>query len=286
MQDRSNLITGVSVAVCLLFLTLALYFHSNIKKTQTQFDVKKASYTKEGLELKGRLDALQEALSNKIGSATILEDEKLELSQKIENLKKENDNILTSFRGQLDTLKKSNALLRRKIADLENTPIIKRINESLESEQSVEIKKVLEEAAGTIERIQTEKSGKSVNLEQIVVSQQDLEDTLSEGGQFEMPAGQLKAAPSAGSMADNPAEKRGTILTIDKKNSLIVTSLGRKEGLKEGGRLKILKKDQHIATAEVISARYRISAATVDDIKYKYKITDIKEGDQVVLIES
>jgi len=271
MGDRFNFVAGVSIVLCLFFLSSAFYFHGNIKNKQIQFEHNKAERVKEELDLKDRLNVLQEGLDKKIETVNLLEEEKQALSHKIENLNRERESIMTSFRGELDTFKEKNAMLRRKIADLENIPIFKRIREFSESEQRAEIKSILEEAAGTIERIQTEKSGASIKLDPIVVRKEKSDRALFEEERSQTFAAGQSTAP----------EKLGTILTIDRNNNLVVTSLGRKDEVKEGTRLKIFKNNQHIATAEVISARYRISAATVNDMKYKYKIEDISEGDQV-----
>lgn len=268
MLERHNTILSVSAGVCVLFILATFYVNSSIKKTQSIFDGKKAELVKESQELNGRLDSIQDTLNARAEEISSLEIEKKAVSDKLETLRKESERAVSSFRGEIDTLKKKNSELRKKISEIEKSPVIKRIKDYIERERNSAVKKILEETAARIERVQAEKEGRAVNLEPIVVATKD----------------EALLQPAAPAIADASARK-GAVLSIDRKNNLVVVSLGRKDDLKEGSRIKIFKKDIHVASAEVINVRYRIAAAAIDDIGYKYKITDIKEGDPVVPVD-
>ncbi|MDD5174101.1 MAG: hypothetical protein PHV48_04680, partial [Candidatus Omnitrophica bacterium] len=122
------------------------------------------------------------------------------------------------------------------------------------------IRMVLDDSLRKIELI---KEGKAVNLEPIVVKDDN--------------------ALQSALLDQENAQKKGEVLSLDKKSSLVVINLGRKEGVKEGDRLRIFKDADQIAGGEVISVRYRISAAVIDDIRYKSTIDDIKEGYEATL---
>lgn len=59
--------------------------------------------------------------------------------------------------------------------------------------------------------------------------------------------------------------------------------LGTQDGIVKGDRCVVVKDEKVIASAEIISVRYKISAAFIDDVRYKNALTDIKEGDKVLI---
>ncbi|MCQ9207515.1 MAG: hypothetical protein NG740_06530 [Omnitrophica bacterium] len=80
-------------------------------------------------------------------------------------------------------------------------------------------------------------------------------------------------------------KKNGEILLIDKNCNLVIIDLGRREGVKENDRLKILKDGEEIAEATIIGVRYRASAAFVDEIEHRHNIRSIQKGDEVLISE-
>lgn len=270
MPPGKKTLVTVSVVVCVISFFIFARSFANLKSKEIEIDRYKTSLIKDNLALKDQLDAIQDAFNRRSQAITLLEEETKEFADKIESLRKENDSILVSFRGQLDTLKKKNAILRRKVDDLENSPILKRIRDAARFEEDAEIKKALDDAASKIEAIQSGAVPAPVTSE-----------PAAEGIEKQEPSVQ-KSAPIP---AVNKEETllNGTVLSVNKENNLLVISLGTKDGVSEGDHLKVLKKGREIASAEVIGIRYRISAAIVDDIDSKYKITDIKKGDPIVL---
>ena len=79
--------------------------------------------------------------------------------------------------------------------------------------------------------------------------------------------------------------KNGEILLIDKNCNLVIIDLGRREGVKEKDRLKILKDGKEIAGATIIGVRYRASAAFVDEIEHRQNIRNIQKGDEILISE-
>jgi len=266
MQDKQRLIGVVLIAACAFSIVLAISSFRNLKKMELEFNEKKANLVKENLELKDRIDSIQQIVSQKTASADIMEKEKKDLEEQLQTLKEENEKIISSNNEQLDTLKKKNSVLKKRVATLENSPIVQRIKEAIQTEDNDNVKNVLEDTANKIEMI---RSGKSVSLEPIVVTRQQQETLLNQASKT--------AAPPA------QEAKTGVILSLDKKNNLMVINLGRKDNVKDGDRCRIFKKDKMIARAQIISTRYRIAAAFIDDIQYKYTINDIEENLKVTV---
>lgn len=252
------------IIICAFFLILALSSFRNLKKMELEFNEKKATLVKENLDLKDRINAVQETLSQKTDALNILEADKKVVQEELGILRKENDRIMASYGAEIEALKRKSAALRKRLSNIEKTPVVTTIRQAMDRENNENIKKVLALAAENIELI---KSGKAVSLEPIVVT------GLS--GQ---------AAPSGVATAVEQGEKQGMVLSADAKNNLIVIDMGRRDDIKEGDLFKIFKETEEIAEAEIISARYRIAAAFICDIQPRYTIDDVKEGSRAVLI--
>ena len=269
MQDKSRLIGVVLIAVCAFSIVIAASSFRSLKKMELEFNEKKATLVKENLELKDRIDSIQQMVAQKTESAGILDKEKKIIEDQLQSLKDENEKLISSSTGQIETLKKKNAILKKRIVTLENSPIVQRIKEAIQVEDNDSVKAVLADAVNKMEMIG---AGKSVSLEPIVVTKIRQE---SPSAPDKKPTGAASPATAEG--------KTGVILSVDKKSNLIVINLGRKDDVKEGDRCKIFKKDREIAGAQIINIRYRISAAFIDDIKYKYTINDIAENQKAVI---
>jgi len=273
MQNKNTLINAALITVSVFAVIIAFSSFRHLKRMEFEFNEKKAVIVKENLDLKDRIDSIQELVNQKIESIGILEKEKKSFEDEVSLIKKENDKIIESYVKQLDTIKKKNVTLKRKVTQLEKSPIITRIKDMIEKEDNENIKKVL---ADTLNKVELIKAGKSVNLEPIIVTKketplvQDIERSTEETG--------VNAQPPA-------PGKEGVVLSVDKKNNLVVINLGHKDNIKEGDRIKILKDGREIARAEVLSIRYRIAAAFVDYLGPRCTISDISEGCKVLVIE-
>jgi len=271
MLTKNKVVSTVSILACVIAFFVFSKSFANFKQQDIKISRYKDSLIKENVMLKSRLDLMQEVFDEKVKTISLWDEEKKTFSAKIESLKKENDGILTSFRGQLDTLKKKNAILLRKIADLENSPLLKYIRQSAQFEQDADVKKALDDAADKIEAIQSGVAPASVS------------PGLSAGANEEMqPTGMYGEKAIFASQEPKPL-LQSTVLSVYKKNNIVVIGLGSKDGVNEGTRIKILKKGREIATAEIVGVRYRISAAILDDVRDKYKIDDISKGDVIII---
>lgn len=151
---------------------------------ELEFNEKKATLIKDNLDLKDRIQSLEEIASKKTNALVVVEKEKTELEAKLKTLREENEKLsnnykelklsytaLTSkkedFVRQFEELNEKNQYLSERISELENSPLVQRIKEALPQEQNEKIKTVLENALRNIELIQ---QGRPIDLGPIVVS--------------------------------------------------------------------------------------------------------------------
>lgn len=276
--NRERIIALVMAIVCVFFLIISVSSFRTMKKSELQFNEKKAVLVKENLDLKDRINALQEIVVQKTEAAGSLEKEKTEISEKLKILKEENDHLLKSYTEKSADLRKKNTVLKKRIASLEASPVVQRLKEAIENETNVSVKKVLEDAVQKVELI---KAGKNVTLEPIVVTETQAFPAAPSDETVAAPAGVSETVASA-----LPRGREGMILSVDKKNALIVINLGSKDGIKEGFQCIVVKDNAISAQAEIISVRYRISAAFMNEFKYGSGMDDIKEGMKVVITEN
>ena len=272
MGPRPSLSKGViwqvALAAITVFLVLFAYSsYNNLKKMRLEFNEKKSTLIKENLDLKSRLDSIQEMIDQKTISFDVLGQEKKKMEEEVGLLKKENDRLIGASKSRLRDVKQQNAVLKKKIAALENSPLVQKIKETLENESNESVKKVVEGALNKIELI---KGGNPVALEPIVVTVEEGEMAGKSRQEGEAPAPR--------------GDVKGAILSVDRKDNLIVINIGSKENVREGDRLEILKDAKEIARAEVISARSGLSAAVVESIDPAYTINSIKENDDVIVL--
>lgn len=265
MHNKNILIGIVLLTVSIVSIVAAVSFFQALKKTELDFNQKKATLVKDNLDLKDRLDSIQDLIAQKTEAVAAAEKERKALEQELGILKKENETIIASSGEEIESLKQKSLILKKKIYTLENSSIVQRLKEAIDKEKNENIKKVLDDSLKKIELI---REGKSVNLEPIVVKEDDAPQAVT-------------ITPSV----REKAGKKGAVLSLDRKSSLVVINLGRKEDVKEGDKLHIFKEDTQIAGGEIISVRYRISAAVIDDILYKNTISDIKEGYKIIVAE-
>lgn len=294
MDNKDTLIRIILAVVCIFCIVLVWSSFGNLKKMELDFNEKKATLVKENLDLKDRLESLQDVVNKKTEAAAALEKEKEDINGKLVLLKEENKKLTKAYGRlnvnynamlaekeamikQLEELKRETIALATQVTDLEKSPPIERIKEAMNKEENENVKKVLGEALRNIELI---KAGKSVDLAPIVVGAK--ENKAAE----QIPAALVNPpAPVEEARPKAPSARSGAVVSSDTKNNLIIINLGRKDKIKEGQKCAVLADDEEIASGEIISVRYDISAAYIDEFKYKNSIHDIKEGDKVAVRE-
>lgn len=257
MRNKITLPIIILGIVALFSIILAMSAVRHLKKVELNFNAQKNAMTKEIANLKSSAESLQWIVDEKTKSLDNLSKDMKTLEEQITVLRTANEEQGKTFGAQIGEFKRKNAALKKRVGALEEGSLIDRIKEALFKEDNPGIKRILDDSLNRIEMI---KSGKAVSLEPIVVTRGEGigGTTLSAGG-------------------------KAIILSVDKRNNLIVINAGRNDSVKEGDRCSILKGGGEIASAEIISVRYRIAAAFVDDVQYKYTIRDVKEGYEVVL---
>ncbi len=254
----------ISLLVCVILgVVSALFFISLLRKSELEFNEKKAILIKENMDLKDKFESLEKDVSEKLASMEKLQKEKELFEERLSLIKNETAKIVESYVKQLDKLKRKNAVYMKKISTLEKssksaTPI-ERVKEAISKENNRDIKKVLED---TLRKLELIKAGKSVSLEPIIV-----------------------APVSSDLVEKSDAGKTGSVLSVDRANSLIVINLGRKDGLAEGDSCKVLFNGQSIAEADVVSVRYSIAASHINLFQPKYGIEDINDGTSVLVMK-
>lgn len=290
MPNKNTLLVPILLVVSAVCIILAVSSLRRLKNMELEFNEKKATLIKDNLDLKDRIQSLEEIASKKTNALVVVEKEKTELEAYLKTLREENEKLsnnykelklsytaLTSkkenFVRQFEELNEKNQYLSERISELENSPLVQRIKEALPQEQNEKIKTLLENALRNIELIQ---QGRPIDLGPIVVSGKESAQKATSALSTEDLL--KKTAPvSAGN------GNIGKVVSLDPKNSLLVIDLGTQDGIVKGDRCVVLKDEKVIASAEIISVRYKISAAFIDDVRYKNALTDIKEGDKVLI---
>jgi len=266
IRTTKTIIGAVLISITVFGIFLCVSMYQQIKVAEAKFNKEKATLIKEGMDLQDKIDTLAKELKEKASAVSAVESEKQAILEKTKTLEDEKKKMAERYMRDIETLKKENDLLNRKVEGFANISLTQLLKEAAAKEGNGTIKKLIE---GLLTKIELVKAGKLVNLEPIVVT-------------GEAPATQQKELEDTASI---PQGKTGKILSLDKNNNLIVIDIGRGNGVKEGQRCVILKDNKEIASGEVISTRYKISAVFVGEIKYGYTINDIKEGDGVFVKE-
>jgi predicted RNase H-like nuclease (RuvC/YqgF family) len=277
-MNKNILIIMILIIAVFSAGTFAYMSFSKLKYMELDFNEKKALMVKESLDLRDKIENLQNTIQEKSEGLEVLEKEKEAIEQALNNLSQENRQLekmqeeadirysqLTDEKDILEQktseLERQYGLLSRKLDELEKNPVVQKIRDAIYKEQNTEIKKVLQSALRNIELIQ---QGKVVELSPIIVAS----DT----------------DPGTASLSEHETGKRGRVVSSDSSNNLVVVDLGRQDNISTGNECIIIQDNQEIARGEVISARHKISAVYINEIAYRYTISDIKEGDEVQII--
>jgi len=233
-------------AMAVLVLGAVLY----AGKAKADLIIVRNSLLKDNQELRARTEMLQDALNQKEEALRTAENDKRAFEDQAATLKQQNDKMRSESDQMIEDLTKKKAALKKKIENMKKAPLDEWLKTVMQNEGNQKIKSILNDAATKINMV---KHGQSVTLEPIEVS---------------------------------AANRKGNIISIDRKNDLIIVSIGTKDGVMEGERCSIYSGEgKEIATCEIISARYTIAAAFVDNMNYGTNIKNIKEGLTVAIVE-
>lgn len=259
MTDSSSnrsFLTATLIAVCAFSVILAISLYGYLKSAEQKFKKDKAVLVREKMELKDELDELKDDLKEKADAVTSLQTERKAIKEELIRLEKLNEELSSARNDEVEGLKKEIARLRRDTEQYRDVAPLDLIRGMIGREKDENIRQILSDA---MTRIGMVKEGRQVTLEPIVVT-----------------------GAAAGS-ASSPGKKEAKILTLDKKNSLIVINLGQGQGVKEGQRVTISDNGSEIAFATIIRTRYEISAAFVDSFSGRHTIQDVTEKAKIVV---
>ena len=94
MQNKNTFIVISLFILCMLAVAISLFLFQTLRKTELAFNEKKALLVKESLDLKDRLDTIEETINEKIQIATELEKKNKLLEDQLSQLKQENDRLV------------------------------------------------------------------------------------------------------------------------------------------------------------------------------------------------
>lgn len=269
MENKNAFFITITVAICVFSMVFAVFLFRHVKKMEFTFNEKEADLIRESMDLQDWIKKMKETVLEKTKELNIVKAEKESMIGKLQSLEEKNEELRTTYTKKIQTLEKNTEVLKNELKSLAKSPITESIKKAISAEEDPNIKKVLER---TLRNIELVKSGSVVDLEPIVVADA---------------GGGLAVMEEVSSAVSAPVKtgKSGEILSVDRDNNLIVISLGTKDLVREGQRLAILDTGEQIASGEIISSRYMISAAFIDDIKHKHTVRDIKEGYKILIGE-
>jgi len=263
-STKKTIFGAILISICIFSIIFAVSAFRYFKTVESKFNNEKADLIKENMDLQDKVDSLEEDIAQKTGIATNLETEKKTLEARLITLGEEAKNLESRY-GQLygekiKILKKENLFLRSRSDDIKKMSLVNFLKATLAKEGNSNIKEVVKDALSKVELIN---SGKSVRLEPIVVAEKDKKYDKENDGSFDI------------------KNLSGKIVSIDTVNNLVVVDIGRQDGVKDGQKCVISKGSDEIASGEIISTRYKLSAVFVGEIRQKHTFSDIAEGDIV-----
>lgn len=259
MRNRTTRRMAGLVLISLICVAVAVSSFRSMNRMNLEFNEKKAVLVREALDLKDKIDQAEKNITAKNKGMEELEKKFEEARKELEEITVKNSRMMTTYTVRIDELERLNSELEDKVASLLDTTIEQYLKNYAETETDPAMKALI---ARTLSNIELVRGGKQARLDPIVVSASSPETSHENSSGL---SGGLK----------------GVVLSTDLKNNLLVTNLGRKDGVGEQTTCIISRDGQELARGYVISARYRLSAVYINEIKYGRKITDIKEGDSV-----
>ena len=280
MVDKKTLYVVGLPAITVFCIILVFSMFGSLKGAESDFNDQKAAFIKKNMDLEDRIVSIDKETAQTKEALALLEEKREAMAKQ--------------HAGEIAALKEENIALIEKAQESKEKPLVDTIQENIEKEEDENVKKLLEK---TIRNLELVKSGEDIedvelqpaNLAKDEKTQEEIEVSPNELRQARMQKtvtglNKTKTAkiPTSDSIA---TEKRGKILSVDRRYNLIVISLGRREDVKEGEDCIVLKNGKEAAFATIISARYKISAAFLDETKYGYDIRSVEEGDEVLMME-
>ncbi len=273
MKDKIRFFMAILIAVTVFLMILVLSLFNQQKSLELQFNERKAKLIKENLDLKDKQQSLRNVVEQKKEAMALLEEKRKAIEEQIKDFENEKEAVKEEYTGRIMELEEENASLARRIDDLESKTLSEKLEESLQREENEALRQFL---AKVIYNIQVIREGGNIELEPIVVTK------TQDGAQAQTAV--ASAQRNLRDIEEKPSGLTGNIISVDRKYSLVVFDLGRKDGISRGRQCKILKRGDKIATAEIISVRYRVSAAFVYEMEYGYDIRDVEQDDKITVI--
>ena len=264
MENKNTIFVAMSISICIFCIFFTVFLFRRVKSVEFEFNKKEASLIKETMDMRDFIEGLEETVRKKTKEISAVKAEKEKIFEKIKSIEKETEKIQKLYTEQTEKLKKEGEALQAEIKTLKEISLADVIRKTLDAEKDANIKKVLERTLHNIELI---RSGNFVDLEPIVVSEKIEEGSVETSAE---PVSLLR-------------KNVGEILSIDRDNNLVVINLGAEDKVEEGQQVSILKDGEEIASGEIIGTRYKISAALIDNVQYRYTLSDIKRGSKVLL---
>jgi len=268
MDGKNTIFNVILVTVCAICIFFTIFLYRRIKDTESEYTEKEAVLIKENMDLRDRTDNIKLEIAKKKKELKAAAKDREALEEEVKSIEEENSRTKALYAEQVQKLKEEKEGLSRELSSVKGMPLVELIRKARDSEKDENLKKVLERTLNNIEMV---RSGNVVDLEPIIVAKEE----------------SMRDDTSVATFVSTPAIEKGIgeILSIDKKNNLVVVNLGTRDKVEEGMRLMVLDSGEKIATGEIISSRYRVSAAFIDDIEFKRTINDIKNGLQIAIGE-
>ena len=241
-QSRSEGLKLTLIIMAIVVLMIFLFSFLYVRMLKFDFDQKRDALMTQISDLKEEIEALREGMDRKERMLIDVEREKRSVESALRDARDDNEELRAELTEKLNQLERKRKTLKKRIASLEGGSPLLMLREAAAKSTNPDVQRILQEA---MQRVSLVEQGKPISLEPITV-----------GGQV----------------------GGGTIVSFDRRNNLIVVDLGRKSGLSSGDRLSIMRDGGEIASAEVLSTRYLLSAAFIDQFSYGSSIRDIKES--------
>ena len=251
--------TKALAVICIFCVLLTFGMLSHFKNSEKAFKNKNAALIREKAELKIQFDSLSAALDNNKITVESLEKERESIASEFARIEKEYKKLKESNARVLQLLKHENKSMRKKIEAFIKGSTDELIKQIALRESDNSVKNIL---ADTLAKIEAAKSGKYVPLDPIIVA-------------AEAPISNNPIVPNN--------SKGGRVISVDRKNCLIVINMGRSEGVRDGKRCRVISDRGEVAGGTIISTRYTISAAFLDTFAPKRTIEDVSKDEEVVI---
>ena len=264
MKNRNLIFELIFIAVLIVCAILTMSAYRHFKGKAFEFDKKRAVLINKNLVLKDNVGLLEEMVSTKETMITSLRSSVTRLERIREENQRTIDSLstdLNSLKEQYEKLSKENTFFSKQLDLLKRHPLVRTILAAFQSNNPQEAENILDSSLENLDPNAT-------NLSEVFSGTVDM--TSSQGGKTDQIA--------FSDMTPLAARITGSLASVDKKHSLIVIDLGKRDQIKERDFLIILKNGVELGTAEVISVRYRVSAALITRVSPGYTIDDINEN--------